>query len=1249
MKKSLLILVFLLSCLAQQAKAQMPVYVVSNGNDSGPGSLRQAIIDRNNNVSGWTATIEFRTTYIQLSTPLPALRSAYLTFGSTVSYLTIFSTGSARDSDGIFDLDANGYHHIRTAISNSSASIAYQNFLPKAFVVTNTQPSGAGSLVDMVYAAGLRTVSTPNSIVFNIPGQAPHVISVPETVKLTSSIVLDGSTQPANGYTGSSPKIELDGSSMTSRGIGLFCSGAYTIEVYGLYLHGFKYAIFASKNLTIGSPGKGNVIAGNDIAIGNVQGDFAAEHERASNYADNILIQNNIIGLSPDESISMPNKYAIRILGTDLKILNNTLSGNSLTAISSAVYMSQNDGSRNVIIKGNKIGVSSDGTKAYPNKDGIVLRNSSDITIGGVGAERNIISNHTGSAISLTGSAWIRSSITNNYIGTDITGTKNFGNGTGILINSDSIRAMIGGNSLSEGNLIAYNKIGLWAIKGTLIRNNSIFRNEISIRSSALAKPTITLRSTSMISGTAIPHALVQLFEDDGYNQSAQGKTFIGETTVDGSGNWSYSGTIPNPCQITAITLQPQYYRSSDFSLVRSPKLLPDSLKLCNGLSHVLEVQEGFTTYLWEDGSTNRIRTITQPGQYTIEVDNGCKYFDTIIVKVVECRKLKGIVYLDKNLSYSYDSNDELLSNIIIEATTFSGVSYYTTSESDGVYSFELPDGEYTIKSSVNPNNVLVPATHQYVVTIGNISLLPSYNFGVFFPQKDILIKMSTPAAIRSINPFSTVVTISNNGTENAQGRAVVSKDPFMNYVESSVPLASIANDNELVFDVGELLPNQSVTFTITWSMDLIPFILGKTIYFSAFAMHNGDELPDNNYTLNSFVNGYPYDPNHKYVSLQYNPNTQNVKDSKRLQYHIDFQNTGTAEAFNIIIKDTLSFNLDPSTFKAGLASHPYTWGIDSTGIITFTFANIHLPDSSVSQEGSKGFVTFTIDHKPLPPGSSFYNRVGIIFDLNEPIITNKAYYSLPLEDQTISINEIDELRYGTPYVLLDASASSGLPLSYAYEGPIRMSGDTLFLEGVGATTVEAFQEGNETVSPAYPKYIQFNIKKGLQTIAFDPIADKVITAVPFQLSATGGASLQDIVFTVISGPATVNGNTVNLTGSGEVVIAANQAGNDLYEVASEEIRSFQVSTVTTAIPSWNDIGIEMGPNPFSLFIDLQSARGEMKGEYTITNLNGQTVDKGELTGTFQRIQLDHLAKGIYFFKLNDKDQRVYLQKILKQ
>jgi uncharacterized repeat protein (TIGR01451 family) len=105
--------------------------------------------------------------------------------------------------------------------------------------------------------------------------------------------------------------------------------------------------------------------------------------------------------------------------------------------------------------------------------------------------------------------------------------------------------------------------------------------------------------------------------------------------------------------------------------------------------------------------------------------------------------------------------------------------------------------------------------------------------------------------------------------------------------------------------------------------------------------------------------------------------------------YTIHFQNTGTAPAFNIRLRDTLDTNLDLSTFEVLSYSHPAVVHISGNQLVV-RFNNIMLPDSTSDYEGSMGYFQYRIKPLPnLPVGTQIENTAYIYFDYNAPIITN--------------------------------------------------------------------------------------------------------------------------------------------------------------------------------------------------------------------------------------------------------------------
>lgn len=92
-------------------------------------------------------------------------------------------------------------------------------------------------------------------------------------------------------------------------------------------------------------------------------------------------------------------------------------------------------------------------------------------------------------------------------------------------------------------------------------------------------------------------------------------------------------------------------------------------------------------------------------------------------------------------------------------------------------------------------------------------------------------------------------------------------------------------------------------------------------------------------------------------------------------------------------------------------------------------------------------------------------------------------------------------------------------------------------------------------------------LSAGYQAISFPQIPDHLTTDPPFNIEATATSGLQ-VIFEVLSGPATVTGNTVTLTGApGEVSIKATQPGNGTYTAAEPVINKFMVLDPLLYVP----------------------------------------------------------------------------------
>ncbi|MBK9543645.1 MAG: hypothetical protein IPO49_15270 [Bacteroidetes bacterium] len=165
---------------------------------------------------------------------------------------------------------------------------------------------------------------------------------------------------------------------------------------------------------------------------------------------------------------------------------------------------------------------------------------------------------------------------------------------------------------------------------------------------------------------------------------------------------------------------------------------------------------------------------------------------------------------------------------------------------------------------------------------------------------------------------------------------------------------------------------------------------------FSSASTGFVNQLPTNLYhdkfdEVCSVITG-PIDPNDKSVLPVGIGFDHSVKKSDILTYKIRFQNVGNDTAFSVLIRDTISEDLDISSIYSGASSHEYEFNIYGDRIAEWFFPNINLPDSFINEQESNGFVDFDIrPRNTISAGSFIRNKAEIYFDFNEPVITNST------------------------------------------------------------------------------------------------------------------------------------------------------------------------------------------------------------------------------------------------------------------
>ena len=154
--------------------------------------------------------------------------------------------------------------------------------------------------------------------------------------------------------------------------------------------------------------------------------------------------------------------------------------------------------------------------------------------------------------------------------------------------------------------------------------------------------------------------------------------------------------------------------------------------------------------------------------------------------------------------------------------------------------------------------------------------------------------------------------------------------------------------------------------------------------------------------------------------------------------------------------------------------------------------------------------------------------------------------------------------------------------MTYAVTGPASLSGSTLTVTGAGTITVTASQAGNITYAAASPVTQTVVVSAASQSITFTglPTTATYGAAGPYSLNATASSGLP--VTYSVTGPATIAGSTLTITGAGTVTVTAAQAGNANYKAAAPVTQTVVVSGASQSI-TFGAIPPQVAGTSFSL------------------------------------------------------------------
>jgi len=171
---------------------------------------------------------------------------------------------------------------------------------------------------------------------------------------------------------------------------------------------------------------------------------------------------------------------------------------------------------------------------------------------------------------------------------------------------------------------------------------------------------------------------------------------------------------------------------------------------------------------------------------------------------------------------------------------------------------------------------------------------------------------------------------------------------------------------------------------------------------------------------------------------------------------------------------------------------------------------------------------------------------------------------------QTITFPQPPDTALTAGPVTLTATASSTLAVSYTSTTlPVcTVSGSSVTLVSVGTCSITANQAGNANFAAAAPVSKSFQVLQSTQTITFAALPSVTYGVGAMTLRATASSGLP--VSYLVTGPATVSGSTLTITGAGGVTVTASQAGNTNYAAATPVAQTFTVMPAVLTVTANN-------------------------------------------------------------------------------
>ncbi|MEZ4737990.1 MAG: T9SS type A sorting domain-containing protein [Flavobacteriales bacterium] len=356
------------------------------------------------------------------------------------------------------------------------------------------------------------------------------------------------------------------------------------------------------------------------------------------------------------------------------------------------------------------------------------------------------------------------------------------------------------------------------------------------------------------------------------------------------------------------------------------------------------------------------------------------------------CGTIEGTVIADVDANCQVDPMDPPVPYRLLRVQPG---NYLAITHADGTYTKGAAYGSHTIASEgIGTGTDCMP---QHPVPV-------SLDAGQPTATADFLVTpLSGPDASANIGAgwfrpgFSATITASarnNNAFPISDITLVIDHDPLLVF-GSAIETPAVNTGGHLEWILPTMQPYEIIYRSVIVSTPNDAGLIGTNVDLTAtLSMPTADAEPLNDsYTTTRSIVG-SWDPNDKLV--QTSSRTSGSEYYADLDDHVDytirFQNTGTAEAINVYLLDTISAPFDLASFEFLGTSHPVEVSFQDDRVLRFDYSNILLPDSGADLLGSQGFVSFRL--KPVNEliiGEVLNNAADIYFDFNEPVRTNTA------------------------------------------------------------------------------------------------------------------------------------------------------------------------------------------------------------------------------------------------------------------